>query len=101
MKLTHTLETTITVEYDDLNLLICKTYDVAYGYYDIVSDQETKNDSICRFIVKKEPLDDYDQEQLDNWKSGTDYDFMTAIILNDLCNRGIIDSGKYYINICW
>lgn len=71
--------------------------------FSIVADQEAYNDITLSFTVDKyDEWGVYDEERLKEWVAGNDNDtHMTSIILIDLARRGIIQDGKYCINISW
>jgi len=98
MKLNHTKEVMISVDYDDLEDLIREVYGKPFQ---IVADQEWDNDSHYSFAVKKEKLEAGDLDELKSFKEDGKYMNITNILLTDMCNNGIIDEGEYLIAVCW
>lgn len=64
-------------------------------------DKKYYADKWCRFQTKKEEMQDYDKGEMEKWKNGESPGYMTGTIINDLCNRGIIDEGNYCIEVSW
>ena len=98
MELKHEKVEYIEVEYRDLQQFIKDVYKKNFSF---VADNECQNDSQHTFIVKKEELDDYDKEKLKKFKKTGVYDYITSILLTDMCNRGIIEEGMYLITVMW
>jgi len=86
------------VDYNDLETFI----DNVYGkHFSFTEDQESGNDSSHEFSVSKEKLDKYEQKKLEEFVNDGDYCFSTSLIMNDLCNKGLIKPGHYIIRVCW
>jgi hypothetical protein len=86
------------VDYNDLDQFISDFYGV---YYEFVADQECSNDSQHTFNIKKEKLAEYDQNKLNEFVNGKSRTYIARILLADLCNKDIIEPGKYLIKVCW
>lgn len=76
-----------------------KIIESVYGVY--VEMLESPNDTTHEFRVQK-IMDEYDQrkvaEAIQN-KSLECYKY--GSILNDLCQKGLISPGKYFLNMSW
>lgn len=89
----------IELDYGELEDLIKKTYGHSYEF---VAQEELMNDMSKTYSVKKEVLEQWDQEDLDGFiTSGRIKNWRTHTILTDLANKGIIEEGDYLINISW
>lgn len=69
--------------------------------FEVVAAEEGRNDSSLTFTAKKGANYDYDRKGVEEVKSGGNYTFKTAALVNDLADRDIIPEGKYVIDICW
>lgn len=86
------------LDYGEVEQLIQRVYGVEY---ETVASEEWSNDSQHRFTVEKKPLDRWEQESFDSWKAGNGESYILGSILQDLCNRGHLEPGKYLITVCW
>ena len=98
MELKHTVETLISVEWDDLDTF-CK--DKLKVDYDFIQANECSNDSNHRFKVSDE-LSKYDVKEAedfmkDGWKQGW---LSGGVVLNALRLKGHIEPGTYMVNVC-
>lgn len=73
-----------------------------YGQkYDFVSDMEVSNDSEHSFKVQKRQFSEWDVKDLEAFKTTGKTGWRAHLILDDLCNRGLIPEGNYLITVCW
>lgn len=99
MKLKHTKETIIRVEYYDLEEFASKIYGLQE--YNFAAVEECGNDSSHSFDVDGN-LDDYDVEEAEKIKNEHTVDsYQNYILLNLLCKEGHIEPGNYLINVSW
>lgn len=91
-------KTLFVVDYNDLDSFISKTYG---REYEIVADLELMNDMSKSTIVKKEPLDQWDLNNLHEWITTGRKNWMFHTLMTDLCNRELIEPGEYLIEISW
>jgi hypothetical protein len=93
--------TTVTrheVDWHDFNDLVTETY----GHeYEFAADVTCGNDSDHAYTVKKEPLDEYHQKRLDEFKATGKYGYLIGTLLTDLVNRELIPEGNYLISVSW
>ena len=69
--------------------------------WDFVSDHEANNDSDYSFNVDGK-VDDRDEKRLEAFrKDSLSQSFMTRMLLNDLCKKGLIPEGVYLIRVSW
>jgi hypothetical protein len=94
-------KTMFTCDYNEFERLVVETFKVDQDYYEFVADMECGNDSGHEFNVKKEPLGKYEQEDLDKWLAGSGQGWMTHNLIQEMCNRGVIEEGNYLISVCW
>lgn len=97
-----TTRTVISVNYHDLEHLIREIYGIT-GDWSFVEDQECGNDSDHEFHVERKPLAKYEEEQLANFiqSKGERESYMANTILDDLCNKQIIEPGNYLVQVSW
>lgn len=86
------------VEYHELEDLILHVYKQEYN---IAAGEEKMNYVLLKYNVKKEQLDDYDKEQIKNFIETGNENYMLSYLLQDMCNKDIIEEGNYLINILW
>ena len=82
----------------EFNDLVKKTY----GHqYDFIADMECGNDTSHTFKMKKEPLFDFDKDDLAEFIKTGRYSYLYHTIFQDLVNRDILPEGNYIIEVCW
>ena len=86
------------VEYHELEDLILHVYKQEY---EIVVGEEQRNDSLIRCRVEKEEFDNYSKERVKEFIETGDESYMLTYLLQDMCNRDIIEEGNYLIDISW
>lgn len=75
-----------------------------YGHpYEYVEAEEGRNYSLEREVVKGAPIDnDWDQDKFDAFVNhGTLSYGLTGLLLEDLCLKGEIEPGEYFVDIFW
>lgn len=88
------------VDYDDWDQFIQKVYGIED--YSIVADQEMNNDECREYrVANQELLDKYDSHELEKFKRGENVNYMTRVLMADLCIRGLLEEGTYLIKVCW
>lgn len=89
----------IEMEYSELESLIQKEFNLPYDF-NLPCDLETSNDTTHTFTAERKPLETYESS---NFEAALkkEKSFMTGTFINELCNRGKLEPGKYLINICW
>ena len=102
MKLKHQTKTFFEVDGFDLTDFICNYYGCTKNHYNFGIDQEMGNGDEKSFTIKKEELDEYEQEILDNFVDTKQSEgYISHILLQDLCNKGLIEEGNYLISLYW
>ena len=96
--LNHKKRSVITVEHNDMDKFISEVYDRTFEF---VADEEANNYSSYEFTVERKTLDDYDTKKLDGFKATGKGQFLSLLLLTDLCNKGLIESGDYIIQVSW
>lgn len=88
------------IEYGDFEKLVQRVYGQNYEFAD---DMECSNDSVHRFSVKEEPLSRFvwGEEDIDKFTKTGKSSFIGHVLLQDMCNKKIIQPGKYLIYVCW
>lgn len=89
----------ISVDYGDLDNLVKEVYN--NEDYEFVADEEMGNDSQKLYKDITGSLEDYDEKELERFKSGERHSYNTRVILEDLCRNGHIEPGNYLIKVCW
>ena len=63
---------------------------------------ESPNDTTHEYSIEGEGLDDYDQETLNEAiESGGLEDWNYDLVLEDLCEKGYVQPGKYLVRMSW
>lgn len=63
---------------------------------------ESPNDTTHEYSIKGEGLDDYDKETLNKAiEFGGLEDWNYDLILEDLCEKGYVKPGKYFVRMSW
>lgn len=88
-----------TIDYSDLDRFVTTVYGLAHRW-SVVADQEWHNDSSYTVSARAETLDAHDLNDLAEFKQGKGI-YHLGIILTDLCTRGLIEPGKYIIDVRW
>jgi hypothetical protein len=87
------------IDYNDLEDFIIDHYNIED--FSFVADYELCNFIIKHFEIKKEKLTKWDQEKLDKFKTTEDYNYISHVLMTDLCNNDIIPEGNYLIKVFW
>ena len=91
-------KTVFKVDYGDLDDFISEVY----GHeYEIVADEELSNYSSKEYHVEQEELSDYNMKSLREFTEEGRGMYNARLILVDLCNKGLIETGDYVIDIFW
>ena len=74
----------------------------AYGKTDfsLVANEELSNDISKKYTILKKKLSEYDQKDLAQFID-SDKSWVSYILIQDLCNKGILEEGVYIINVSW
>ena len=91
----------ISTNYNELEALIKKEYNQAY---EIMPSEEVGSSQYAATYtqhVKKGELSDYDVEKFDVFKSTGKGNFILSVILQDMCNKDILEPGEYIIDVNW
>lgn len=83
------------VEYDDLEKFINFHFFGNEDKFDFVADQEANNDTSYPYNVNGK-VDNYDRKRINDKKT----DYMTQAYLDEACQLGLIQPGKYLVNVC-
>ena len=97
MNLKHEKSAIFEVDSDDLDEFISGVYKQKFEF---IVDHVANNDSCYSFDIEPASLE-WDQNKLNKFIITGRYGFLTRIILIDLCNAGLIESGKYIIKVSW
>jgi hypothetical protein len=76
----------------------------AYGLqkpYEFVATEEFLNGGYKLFDVEAEPLDTHEQRKLETLKIKGYCQYVTDIVLRDLCNKGWLEPGVYLVPCSW
>lgn len=69
--------------------------------FSFVESKECGNNTDHAYTVT-EDVSDFDDREIREFKeSGYTSYCMPSTLLNDLCRRGLIESGNYVISVCW
>ncbi|MBU4502168.1 MAG: hypothetical protein KKA79_06230 [Nanoarchaeota archaeon] len=83
----------IKVEYYDLEVLVNKIYGQVFSFE---ADEELGSEAYKLYKVDGN-VSGYEEKGLINFKKDGSGMYMTDILLNDMCRKGIIKEGNYLI----
>ncbi len=93
-------KTVTEIDYYEFEQLVKKTYGITN--YSFPAVEECGNDSSHSFAPEKiEPLEDYDQEQIDELIAGKMPLYANHVIFQDFVNKGVLEPGEYIVEVCW
>lgn len=93
-----TTKTVNFIDYRDLEELLCQTYGL--DEVSVPELLEATNDSLALMRASKEPLNEFEQEDIKTFMAGG-YIYGLHTIFKDLCNKDLIPPGEYVIQISW
>lgn len=88
------------VNHNDLVSFITQAYGLQKPY-ELVATEELSNGGYKLFDVEAEPLDAHEQSQLDVLKANGYCQYITDIVLKNLCNKGWLAPGAYLVPCSW
>lgn len=94
-------EEAISTDYYAVENLIQEQYGIKD--YSFLADQESSNDSTHTFDLRQvdaEP-DEWDTEQIQQFKNGEHPSFVTHALLEDLVRREVLEPGLYHVSVSW
>jgi hypothetical protein len=91
--------TVIAMDDNELDQLIDENYPGCH--YECIAAEEWSNYESHDFSIKKGKLGEYDLKKLKSFNSGVFEHGITSILLQDLCNKEVIEEGKYLIKVFW
>lgn len=86
----------ILVNYEDLDKFINHHYSNLQTGFEFITDEEMSSDSE-KLIDVTGKVTRYKKNLI---KAG-EVSYMTSTYLNDLCKKGVIQAGKYLIQVSW
>ena len=100
MDLKHNVRTIYRVDAFDLDDFLQSHFG---GNIEVNAAWEMGNDSSFSMTVVDDPLEDYEQEIIDNYVANeNDYQHSTPRhLMQALAIQGIVEPGEYIIDICW
>ncbi len=87
----------------ELHIRLFYAFEDPKGMFSIVAMEEWTNDSDHLYDLKKRPLDEWEQKDLDKWKGDPlgFHPYTLRPILQDMMNNGHLEEGKLLIRVCW
>ena len=96
-KLEVVKQTYLEVDYSDLERFIQEVYN--RPDYEVTAAEEWGNDSCYDFKIYGDIEDDWDKENIRQFKNGGSCDLY--VIMNDMCRNKVIKPGNYLVQVCW
>lgn len=87
------------LDYNDLENFIAQHYGIKE--YSIPCVMECGNDTSFTIRAQAGELDQYDNKVLEMVKAGREPPFSLSVVLQDLCNKGLVDEGSYLVKVSW
>lgn len=101
-------ETFITMDYHEFDELVNKNLfpqflgNKYHAFYEVVAYEELNNDTVHSLSGIDGVFDEYDEELLrEILATGKNMHYSAALLLNELCRRGIVEPGDYLIEVSW
>lgn len=93
-------KTVHSVDYNDFEQAVKDYYGV--DDYSFPADVECGNDvAITTGDIVKTPLDEYEQEDLDDFRTTGEYCCIYQTLLQDMVNNDVAPEGDYVIEVSW
>ena len=92
-ELKHEKLEVIKVEYFDLETLIEETYGHIFSFQ---GDEEVGSED-CKFYKITGEVSSYEESSLREFKEDGSGMYMTGLLMQDMCRKGIIEKGNYLI----
>lgn len=97
--------TVAKVEYHDLEDYVRQAY-LFYdptGCFSVVAMEEWNNDSCHLYQLERDPLKEWEQKELDEWKANPwgSKQYILRTILQDMVNNGYLKEGNLLVSVCW
>lgn len=87
----------IEIDYYELEKLIKATYGQEY---EIPCTEEADHCSLTK-VIDAEPLEQWNVKDLEEFKQGKPKCFLLQTLMRDMCINGVLEPGKYSIEIDW
>lgn len=103
LKLKYREKLVLQVDYNDLNEFITQAYGLTQPY-EVVAEEEWGNDQSHTLLVEKRELDEDELEDIvtmEATKGKRIPSYTTSTLLDDLCNKGLIEPGEYLVRVTW
>lgn len=93
------IQQVIQVDYSDVEIAIQQEY--GREDYSLPADMECGNDIAQTMFISKEELDECDTDDIQDFKDRKKHQWMTRLLMQDMCNRDLIPAGDYVISVSW
>lgn len=93
-----TIKQVISIDYNDFDKLVKL---VTGQNFEVACDLEAYNGMSKEFSVKRKQLDDYNNRKLEEFLNTGKYSNLTCVIVQHLCNLGVIPECNLIIDIYW
>lgn len=96
-----TVTTIYSVDHTDVEQLIKEVYGHTYEIMPMEEVGSSQYAATYDQNVQAAELDKWQVEEIAGLLQGTPEQFMLGTILQDMCNNGFIDAGRYSIKVTW
>lgn len=96
-------ETVFIVDALDLDDIIQKEWPGLWSQGLFVAAMESSNDVSHEVAVGPEEAKSWDLEDLARFMSGKEQPWCDTprLLMNDMCRRGLLEPGLYFVRVCW
>lgn len=86
------------VDFNELNRAVSAHFGQCY---EVVSDEELSNDSSKEVTVERKPLNEWEAQRVEKFRTTGKGQYLLHRLLQQMCNEGKIEPGKYLVKISW
>jgi len=86
------------VDYNQIEKLI---REFCGQWFSIPHDQESSNDSTINLTVKKDELNEWEEQSVTDFIETGEHTFLLQSFMTYLCNIGYVNEGNYVIDVSW
>ncbi len=91
----------MSCDYTEIEKIIFEEYGQLYEIMPMEEIGSSQHNEISKYSVSKRDLNEFEQEDVSRLVAGKPKQYTLNTILKDLCNKGKLEEGDYFINVSW
>lgn len=91
-------ETVHRVDYSDFEAFVEETYGQPFSF---PADVTSGNDTSHSLHANKRTLCEDEREEIDVFVATGQHGYLSHLLLDDLCSKGLVPEGSYVVDVCW